>query len=152
EFLKTENNSIWMGKVKVLKLGSYAVQILPKLKLRDGNELEELVLGGWLPEHIPKILGMKNNNIWVGKMKKPKLTGYATKILPKLRFHRENELEELSLTAYCSEHIAGMLEMENKNIRIGKVRKISLKGCYAEKIRSKLDFTLMDSREENGGA
>ncbi|OIR55735.1 MAG: uncharacterized protein A8A55_3519, partial [Amphiamblys sp. WSBS2006] len=99
EFLKTENNSIWMGKVKVLKLGSYAVQILPKL-----------------------------------------------------RFHRENELEELSLTAYCSEHIAGMLEMENKNIRIGKVRKISLKGCYAEKIRSKLDFTLMDSREENGSA
>ncbi|OIR57016.1 MAG: uncharacterized protein A8A55_2234 [Amphiamblys sp. WSBS2006] len=144
--LKTENNSIWVGKVKRLELNMYAIQILPKLRLHEENVLEELVPSAYDTDHITEML-KKENSIWIGKVKKLKLGGYAVQILPKLRIHGENVMEEFSLEAYRPEQIVGILKMENKSIRVGKVWKISLEG-HAEKIKDRLDFTLMDDARE----
>ncbi|OIR56821.1 MAG: uncharacterized protein A8A55_2428 [Amphiamblys sp. WSBS2006] len=153
EILRIESSSIWVGKVKRLVLRGYGVGILPKLKLHQENMMELFLLNAQIPENITEILKEENKSIWAGKVKRLELKHLAVKILPKLKLHGENEMEELVLDAYRSEHITEMLEMENKSIRVGKVRKISLEGYYAEEIFSKLDFTEIapDGQEENGG-
>ncbi|OIR55692.1 MAG: uncharacterized protein A8A55_3562, partial [Amphiamblys sp. WSBS2006] len=40
EILKTENNSIWVGKVKTLELRACVIQILPKLGISEENVME----------------------------------------------------------------------------------------------------------------
>ncbi|OIR55871.1 MAG: uncharacterized protein A8A55_3383, partial [Amphiamblys sp. WSBS2006] len=124
EILKEENNSIWVGKVRKLKLIDYAVNILPKLRIHEENEMEWLYLCvidyGYY--HIIEILKEENNSIWIEKVRKINLIGYAIEILPKLGIHEENVMEELELDAYWAECIAEILKMENKSIWIGKVR------------------------------
>ncbi|OIR57015.1 MAG: uncharacterized protein A8A55_2235 [Amphiamblys sp. WSBS2006] len=90
--------------------------------------------------------------IRVGKVKRLELIRYAVEILPKLKIHKENMTEELVLNADSSDHVSGMLGMENKSIWIGKVLEIILEG-HAEKIKDKLDFTLIapDDQKETGG-
>ncbi|OIR58942.1 MAG: uncharacterized protein A8A55_0279 [Amphiamblys sp. WSBS2006] len=151
ETLKTENNTIWVGKVKRLVLDGYAVDILPRLRFHKENQIEELSLCVSFLVKLNRIL--KNNSIWVGKVKRLELTKHAVKILPRLRLHRENEMEELVLNTKKAKHIVGILREKNKSIWIGKVRKIDLRG-YAKDIENKLDFTMMepDTREENGSA
>ncbi|OIR55677.1 MAG: uncharacterized protein A8A55_3577, partial [Amphiamblys sp. WSBS2006] len=73
EILKAENNSIWMGKIKRLELSEYAVEALPKLRIHEENEMEELVLSAYYCVYIIEIRGMENSSIWVGKIKKLEL-------------------------------------------------------------------------------
>ncbi|OIR56334.1 MAG: uncharacterized protein A8A55_2918, partial [Amphiamblys sp. WSBS2006] len=148
EILETENSCIRMRKAKNLKLGSHALEVLPKLCFHQANEMEEFVLDAYLPEHIAEILKEENFSIWIGKVKKLKLGDCAIQILPRLGFHEENEIEELRLSAGDPEQITEILEMGDKSIWIGKVWDVNLEG-YAEDIENKLDFTEMDSQEED---
>ncbi|OIR56829.1 MAG: uncharacterized protein A8A55_2420 [Amphiamblys sp. WSBS2006] len=141
---KTENNSIWVGRVKRLDLRGYMLEILPKLRIHEENVMEEFNLHVLNPALISELLKVVNKSIWLGKVKKLRLAGSAVEILPKLRLHEENVMGELVLSTDRAVYIAGMLGMENKGIWIGKVWKISLEG-YAKEIEDKLDFTLMDS-------
>ncbi|OIR57756.1 MAG: uncharacterized protein A8A55_1474 [Amphiamblys sp. WSBS2006] len=140
--LKEENNSLWVGKVKSLKLGHYAVGILPKLSLHGENVMEVLELRARCLPNTAEILKMENSSIWVGKVKSLELRDYPIEILPKLILHEENVMEELRLWAKKPGYIAEILKMKNKSIGIGKVRKINLVG-HAERIKEKLDFTLI---------
>ncbi|OIR57760.1 MAG: uncharacterized protein A8A55_1471 [Amphiamblys sp. WSBS2006] len=77
-------------------------------------------------DNITGILKVKNNSIWVGKVERLELNWYAIEILPKLRIHGENVMEEFSLSAYTSKCIAEILKMKNKSIWIGKVKRLVL--------------------------
>ncbi|OIR56822.1 MAG: uncharacterized protein A8A55_2425 [Amphiamblys sp. WSBS2006] len=140
EILKEGRNSIWIGRVKTLGIHAYAVEILPKLRLHEENVMEELDLDADKAEQITEVLKEENNSIWVGTVGKVKIVGDAVGILPKLRIHGENVMEEFYLNAYFHEHIYEILEAKDKSVWIGRVRKISLEG-YAEEIKNKLDFT-----------
>ncbi|OIR56879.1 MAG: uncharacterized protein A8A55_2367, partial [Amphiamblys sp. WSBS2006] len=157
EVLKTENNSIWVGKMKRLELYGYTVGILPKLKIHEDNVIEELWLNAYDPINITEILKTENNSIWVGKVKRLVLDGYAVYMLPKLRFHKEHVMDELELNAYEDDCITGIPRMENKSIWAGKVKKLELKG-YAVRILPQLriheenmveEFVLATNRTEN---
>ncbi|OIR55772.1 MAG: uncharacterized protein A8A55_3482, partial [Amphiamblys sp. WSBS2006] len=137
EILKTENNSIWVGKVKWLYLKWYAVGILPKLKIHEENVMEWLVLNACSPEHITEILKTENNSIWVGKVKRLDLYGYAIGILPKLKIHEDNVMENLWLYADRPGNITGILKTENNSIWVGKVKLLKLE-WYAVGILLKL--------------
>ncbi|OIR55982.1 MAG: uncharacterized protein A8A55_3271, partial [Amphiamblys sp. WSBS2006] len=137
EILKTENNSVWVGKVKLLKLKWYAVGILPKLKIHEENVMEWLVLDAYSPEHITEILKTENNSIWVGKVERLDLTLYAIGILPKLKIHEDNVMEWLRLYADRPEDVAEILKEENNSIWVGKVKLLKLE-WYAVGILLKL--------------
>ncbi|OIR57218.1 MAG: uncharacterized protein A8A55_2024 [Amphiamblys sp. WSBS2006] len=137
EILKMENNSIWVGKVKRLELKDYTVQILPKLRIHGENMMKELVLNSNYPSCITKVLGAENNSIWVGKVKRLELKYYAVEILPKLRMHGENVLEELVLDTYYSKQITEILKTDNSSIWVGRVEMLGLFG-YAVEILPKL--------------
>ncbi|OIR56138.1 MAG: uncharacterized protein A8A55_3116 [Amphiamblys sp. WSBS2006] len=143
ELLKKKNNSIWVGKVKRLELKSYAVGILPKLKLHEENVMEEIVLDACRPEHITELRKTENKSIWIRKTKKLELRGYAVGILPKLRIHGENVMEKLILGACHPEYLTEALITKDKSIWIGKVKEVRLEGL-AKEIENKLDFTLIE--------
>ncbi|OIR57480.1 MAG: uncharacterized protein A8A55_1758 [Amphiamblys sp. WSBS2006] len=135
--LKTENKSVWIGKVKRLGLEGYAIEILPKLGIHEENETEELKLIASHPENIAEIEKTENKSIWVGKVKTLRLEEHTVKIFTKLRFHGETEMEELSLLAHDAEYIAEILKAESRSIWIGKVKALRLEG-YAVKTLTKL--------------
>ncbi|OIR56443.1 MAG: uncharacterized protein A8A55_2811, partial [Amphiamblys sp. WSBS2006] len=137
ETLKTERRSIWIGKVKRLELCWYAIGILPKLGIHEESEMEEFMVLTGKPGYTTRILKEENNSIWIGKVERLDLRGYAVEILPKLRIHGENVMDELYLDADNLEHITGILEAENNSIWIGKVQKLSLHS-YALEILPKL--------------
>ncbi|OIR57751.1 MAG: uncharacterized protein A8A55_1479, partial [Amphiamblys sp. WSBS2006] len=65
------------------------------------------------------------------------LTGYAVGVLPKLRLHEENVLEELSLDAKYSREITEILKMKRNSLWIGRAKKLVFAG-YAVGILPKL--------------
>ncbi|OIR56882.1 MAG: uncharacterized protein A8A55_2368, partial [Amphiamblys sp. WSBS2006] len=81
-----ENNSIWVGKVKLLKLEWYAVGILLKLRMHEKNVMEELWLNAYEVDQITEILKTENKSVWVGKVRKISLEGHAGEIKGKLDF------------------------------------------------------------------
>ncbi|OIR56434.1 MAG: uncharacterized protein A8A55_2819 [Amphiamblys sp. WSBS2006] len=153
EIYHKTTRSIWIGRVKKLKLKDYAVEIFFKLRIHEENEMEELSLEACHSKTlVDEIYHKTTRSIWIGKVKKLTLKDYAVGILPKLRIHEENEMEELSLEACHSETLIDEIsKTRDRSIWIGKVRKINLTG-YAEKIKDKLDFTLLapDDQEEIG--
>ncbi|OIR55616.1 MAG: uncharacterized protein A8A55_3638, partial [Amphiamblys sp. WSBS2006] len=104
---RTENNSIWVGKVSNLILSQYGAGILPKLRFHEENEVEKFGLEADEAEHITEILKEERKSIWMGKMRQVAIVGYAAEMLPKLRFHGENVMEEFEISAGNAEHIAG---------------------------------------------
>ncbi|OIR56352.1 MAG: uncharacterized protein A8A55_2904, partial [Amphiamblys sp. WSBS2006] len=137
--LGTENSSIWVGKVKNLVLLEYAIEILPKLKFHEEIEIEELLLSAYSSGQISRILEAKDNSLWVGRVKELYLSGYTMEILPKLRFHEENVIEGLLLSAYCSGQISRILEAEDNSFWMGKAKELYL--CdHAVEILPKLRF------------
>ncbi|OIR56269.1 MAG: uncharacterized protein A8A55_2985, partial [Amphiamblys sp. WSBS2006] len=138
EIQGTERNNIPLWKVKELKLTGCALEILHKLRFHEENEMDVFWLCAGEAEEISGILRMENSGIWVGKVKKLGLRGYAVGILPKLRIHEENEMEELGLTTQDSEDIQ-ILGMENSSIWVGKVKRLELIG-HAVKVFTMLGF------------
>ncbi|OIR56038.1 MAG: uncharacterized protein A8A55_3216, partial [Amphiamblys sp. WSBS2006] len=121
EILKTENNSIWIGRMKQLNLRRYAIGILPRFIIHEDTEMEKFSLDAYTPEHIAGILKTENNSIWIGKVRELLgLIGYAAGILPKLRIHEDNEMKTLSLDSNIPGSVAEILKTENKSILVGK--------------------------------
>ncbi|OIR55763.1 MAG: uncharacterized protein A8A55_3491, partial [Amphiamblys sp. WSBS2006] len=147
EIIKKEINNIWIGKVKNLELKDYAVRILPKLRIHEENEMEELWLHALGADNITEILKEEINTIWIGKVRKLTLRDYAAEVLPKLGIHEENVMEELSLSADDTKHLAKILKEEINSIWIGKVRKLTLRD-YAVNILPKLRIHEENEMEE----
>ncbi|OIR57383.1 MAG: uncharacterized protein A8A55_1857 [Amphiamblys sp. WSBS2006] len=124
--LRKKNRSIWVGKVKKLFLDGYAVEILPKLRFHEEIEMEEVHLSAHGAGNVSRILDAKDRSVWVGKVKKLFIVGYAVEILPKLRFHEEIEMEEVHLSVYGSAQINKILEIEDRSIWVGRVKKLRL--------------------------
>ncbi|OIR55752.1 MAG: uncharacterized protein A8A55_3502, partial [Amphiamblys sp. WSBS2006] len=145
---KKNNNTLdWMGKVKRLELKDHAIKILPKLRFYEENVMEVLRLKALGPEYMAKILAAKNKSIRVGKVKRLVLSHHAVGILPKLKIHREDVLEELVFEAYNSGHTTEILNTNDNSIGLGKVRKLGLCG-YAMEILPKFNFHREEVLEE----
>ncbi|OIR55836.1 MAG: uncharacterized protein A8A55_3418, partial [Amphiamblys sp. WSBS2006] len=135
ELLKEENNSVWVGRVKVLRLEGYAIEMLPKLRFHEENVMEELSTHVRWYSGFPEIEKTTSSSIWVGKVKKLELGDYAADILPKLRIHEENVMEELSMNVrmnvYTHSHatviLKEMLKEKNNSVWVGRVKVLSLK-------------------------
>ncbi|OIR55750.1 MAG: uncharacterized protein A8A55_3503, partial [Amphiamblys sp. WSBS2006] len=127
----------WIGKVRKLTLKNYAVGILPKLRIHEENEMEELCLWTYYHETLIEISKTRDKSIWIGKVRKINLIGYAVNILSKLRIHEENEMEWLWLHAPTGDNITEIHKIENSSIWIGRVKKLEL-GDYAVNILPKL--------------
>ncbi|OIR57088.1 MAG: uncharacterized protein A8A55_2157 [Amphiamblys sp. WSBS2006] len=139
KILEAEDNSVWVGKVKILRLEGDTIEILPKLKLHEENVMEELHLHAYSSGHVNRILEAEDRSIWVGKVKRLSLKSYTIEILPKLQLHEEVEMEELHLRAYSSGHANRILEAEDRSIWVGKVKTLRLAGSAVE-ILPKLRF------------
>ncbi|OIR56742.1 MAG: uncharacterized protein A8A55_2507 [Amphiamblys sp. WSBS2006] len=140
EILPMEDRSIFVGEIILLFLMNYAVSILSKLAFHEDNEMAYMTLEADREDHIRPILDMENRSIFVEKIKERIIIrNYAVTILPKLRFHEDNETYKLFLFADQENHIRPILAMEDRSIFIGKIRKTIL-GNYAVSILSKLGF------------
>ncbi|OIR56404.1 MAG: uncharacterized protein A8A55_2849, partial [Amphiamblys sp. WSBS2006] len=96
EIIRAENNSIKLGKVKTLELKSFAISILPKLKLHEENlpventhrekVMEEICLSLIIPklEHAYKIILAEKHRISTRGVKNLVLSGYAINFLPEI--------------------------------------------------------------------
>ncbi|OIR55749.1 MAG: uncharacterized protein A8A55_3505, partial [Amphiamblys sp. WSBS2006] len=116
EILVKKDNSIWLGKVKSLRLGGCKVNLLPKLRLHEDSEIEEFYLSTESGGDVSGILGAGNSSIWLGKVKKSlKLYGYAASTLPKLKLHEDNETEELWLDAKKEECVSSILSAGDRS-------------------------------------
>ncbi|OIR58524.1 MAG: uncharacterized protein A8A55_0696 [Amphiamblys sp. WSBS2006] len=112
--LGVDDRSIWMGKVKGLCLGVYAIEILPKLRFCEETEIEKFGLCAETQENIAGILRKENQSIWVGRVKKLRLYGHALQILPKLRIHGGGRIESL-LKTHSLERVAEILRARRNN-------------------------------------
>ncbi|OIR57721.1 MAG: uncharacterized protein A8A55_1508 [Amphiamblys sp. WSBS2006] len=139
ELILTKNNSIWLGKVKKLELELFAINILPKLKLHGANVMEEFSLSADKEEYVSEAIRAKNSTIWLGKMKKLELNLFAINILPKLKLHKENVMEEFHLSAGEIEHFFEVMFAENNSIWLGSVKRLELES-FATIILPKLNF------------
>ncbi|OIR55931.1 MAG: uncharacterized protein A8A55_3323, partial [Amphiamblys sp. WSBS2006] len=122
------NRSIWLGRVKSLRLEGHAANLLPKLKLHEDSEIEELYLCAWGREYVSEILGAGDRSIWLGRVKSLRLDSYAINLLPKLRLHEDNVMEWLYLDAWEREHISEILVKKDNSIWLRKVKSLTLKG------------------------
>ncbi|OIR55999.1 MAG: uncharacterized protein A8A55_3255, partial [Amphiamblys sp. WSBS2006] len=68
--LNTKNRSIDIEGVNTLKLRGYAVNVLPKLKIRENNEMESFFVWSYYEDSMANILKMKNKSIEIGRIKK----------------------------------------------------------------------------------
>ncbi|OIR55730.1 MAG: uncharacterized protein A8A55_3522, partial [Amphiamblys sp. WSBS2006] len=132
------------------------INILPKLKLHEEIEMEEFHLHAFGIEYIPEVIRAENNSIWLGRVKKVTLFQYAINILPKLKLHRENEMEKFYFYADRIEYVSEIIHAGNNNIKLGKVKKLEL-NLFAINTLSKLvlhkdnemeKFLLSADREE----
>ncbi|OIR56963.1 MAG: uncharacterized protein A8A55_2284 [Amphiamblys sp. WSBS2006] len=105
--------------------------ILPKLQMHEYNFVKSFVLNADKKEHVVGILEAKS--LFVGKIKKLSLGGYAVGVLAVLVLHKENEMEGLFLDADREEHIAGL----SRAVSLGRVHNIKL-DAYAINILSVL--------------
>ncbi|OIR55805.1 MAG: uncharacterized protein A8A55_3449, partial [Amphiamblys sp. WSBS2006] len=124
EVICAENSSILFGRVKNLVLELFAINILPKLKLHEENEMEEFCLSADKEEYVSEAIFGENNSIWLGKVKNMELELFAINILPKLKLHEENEMEAFCLSAGEKEHASEAICAENNSICLGKVKKL----------------------------
>ncbi|OIR56612.1 MAG: uncharacterized protein A8A55_2640, partial [Amphiamblys sp. WSBS2006] len=147
--LRAEDRTIWLGKVKSLRLERYAVNILPKLKLHEDNVMEELQLDAWEGGDISETLGAKDNSIWLGRVKSLMLEWHTINLLPLLWLHEDSVLEELRLGADRGEYVSEILRADDNSIWLGKVKSMRLEQ-HAANILPKLKLhadNVMDSLE-----
>ncbi|OIR56628.1 MAG: uncharacterized protein A8A55_2625 [Amphiamblys sp. WSBS2006] len=137
EFLGVESESIWIGAVERIRLGGYAVCILPKIKIGKENETDTIVLSAGSEKHVKEVLSVDDKSIWLGRVNSLKLRHYALGVLPKLRVHRHNYITEVVLSATSKEQTAGARETEDRSIWLGRIERLVLKR-YALDILPKL--------------
>ncbi|OIR55829.1 MAG: uncharacterized protein A8A55_3425, partial [Amphiamblys sp. WSBS2006] len=125
--IRAENSSIWLGKVKKMELFRYAINVLPKLQLHEENVMDEFCLSADRIEYVSEAILAENNNIWLGKVNKLDLKLFAINILPKLKLHEENVMEEFSLSAEKEEYASEAIRAKNNSILLGRAKKLELK-------------------------
>ncbi|OIR55621.1 MAG: uncharacterized protein A8A55_3633, partial [Amphiamblys sp. WSBS2006] len=70
-------------------------------------------------------------------VRKLELRDYAVNALPKLVLHKENLMEEFSLSATKEEHVSEIIHADNNSICFGKVKRLVLRG-YSINVLPKL--------------
>ncbi|OIR56613.1 MAG: uncharacterized protein A8A55_2639 [Amphiamblys sp. WSBS2006] len=137
EMIFTGDRSIWLGKVKNLRLEKHAIDLLPKLKLHDDNVMEVLRLSAWERTYVSSILAAKDNSIWLGKVKNLRLEKHAVNILSKLKLDKDNVMGNLSLDVELGEDVSYILAAEDRSIWVGRVKSLKLER-YAINLLPKL--------------
>ncbi|OIR55888.1 MAG: uncharacterized protein A8A55_3366, partial [Amphiamblys sp. WSBS2006] len=137
EVMLAKNNTIWLGKVKKLELGLFAINILPKLMLHEENEMEEFVLSADREGYVSETILPENNSIKLGKVKKLELSLFAINTLSKLVLHKENKMEGFILKAEKKEYVSEVIRAKNNTIWLGKIKKLEL-SLFAINTLSKL--------------
>ncbi|OIR56387.1 MAG: uncharacterized protein A8A55_2865 [Amphiamblys sp. WSBS2006] len=118
------DNILHVKNIESWVLADYTLELLPKLKLHEENEMKALKLKVTHPNYMKRILGAKNHSIWMGKVLNLKLYDYAVSLLAKLRFHDNNAMDELFLRADNPENIIGISQTTDRSIWIGKVKEL----------------------------
>ncbi|OIR57326.1 MAG: uncharacterized protein A8A55_1913 [Amphiamblys sp. WSBS2006] len=140
-FLENINNipSNSIGCTLGIPLFNISTRLLTKLIISERCLCESLSLEMEKEEHLREILAMENKSFFIGKRIIIKLKGYAHNILPKLAFHKDNEIGRLSLEMKKEEHLGGILAMEDESFFVLKPKTIIL-GGYAVNILPKINF------------
>ncbi|OIR56922.1 MAG: uncharacterized protein A8A55_2323 [Amphiamblys sp. WSBS2006] len=137
--LGTKNKSIRVRRLESLSLFENGTAILPKLNIPEDNVMEYFSSSSYEKENITEILREKNNSIVMGRIKKIELTAYSVNILQKINIPEDNVIEHLQLSSYERKHLEGIIEMEDRSIKTGRVKKLSLEG-YAIDIFPKMNI------------
>ncbi|OIR56103.1 MAG: uncharacterized protein A8A55_3151, partial [Amphiamblys sp. WSBS2006] len=103
------------------------INILPKLRIHEDSEVEELILDASEKKYIAGILKQKQK-FCVGRVKSMRLREYAVGILPEIEVHDDYEVEQLDLSAGREVHVAGILA-KDQPFYIGGVKKMLLWEC-----------------------
>ncbi|OIR56087.1 MAG: uncharacterized protein A8A55_3167, partial [Amphiamblys sp. WSBS2006] len=150
-----------VGSVENMSLGGYAVGVITKMRVYEADifcRVGELILDASREEHVAAVLG-KKKPFCVGRVKEITLKDYAVSILPKLRPHKDFEVEGLLVDASRNKHVAAVLK-QDQTLCVGMFKNINLKE-YAvgilPKIRIRESFiverlSLYASREEHVAA
>ncbi|OIR55671.1 MAG: uncharacterized protein A8A55_3583, partial [Amphiamblys sp. WSBS2006] len=79
ELARQPNASIWLGRIKNIKLMYYAVDALPKLLVPEDNVVERLETSAGKQEHCLEILQQPDESIWLGRIKNIDLENQAAR-------------------------------------------------------------------------
>ncbi|OIR57259.1 MAG: uncharacterized protein A8A55_1976 [Amphiamblys sp. WSBS2006] len=141
----TKDQTFCVGRVKNMWLWSYAVGILPKLRVHEGSEVEWLKLSASKKEHVAAIL-TKDQTFCVGRVKNMWLWSYAAGVITKIKIHENCEVEKLSLYTNEEEHVAPIFT-KDQPFCIGRVKGIRLRE-YAVRVVTKTGVNENNGVEE----
>ncbi|OIR58926.1 MAG: uncharacterized protein A8A55_0273 [Amphiamblys sp. WSBS2006] len=155
------NRSIDLGTVRNIRLENSTANVLPKLKIRKDNEMESFFLSARSEQEISEIvsitwiektrwiLGLEQagetkarSSIYIGKVKQLTLLNYGVNVLPFLKLHGDNEIENLVLSTYGEVYIIEIFCPEERSVCLGRVREKGFR--VSEKIKHKLDCILVE--------
>ncbi|OIR57171.1 MAG: uncharacterized protein A8A55_2076 [Amphiamblys sp. WSBS2006] len=141
EVLAKEYKGISFGGIKDFGLLGSAVNLLPKIRLKEDCEVEIYSLIAPEERQVSIVLGKEDRSIATGRVKNMELTGYAVCVLPKLRIHNDNTMGSFRLSA--GELYFSRIPGEgDSSIELGRIEQ---KGFDVPKeIRRKLRYTLVD--------
>ncbi|OIR56163.1 MAG: uncharacterized protein A8A55_3091 [Amphiamblys sp. WSBS2006] len=122
--------------MKNIRLERCAIKLLPKLRLHEDSEIEELYLETGHEGYVSSILGAGDRSIWLGKVKSLKLKHCAVNLLPKLKLHEDNVMD-VWLSGWWYGDISEILVKKDRTICVGRVKSLSLE-FYAISILPKL--------------
>ncbi|OIR56574.1 MAG: uncharacterized protein A8A55_2679 [Amphiamblys sp. WSBS2006] len=126
KILEEEKRSVRIGKTKTLRILSYAVNVLPVLRIDRESSMDLFELEAYWEGDVAKALEEHNGSIWVGRIKEMRLHSYAISILLKLRIHGDNEMERLVLAAYRRSLLFSI--PKDGSFYVGRVKNISVFG------------------------
>ncbi|OIR56760.1 MAG: uncharacterized protein A8A55_2491 [Amphiamblys sp. WSBS2006] len=133
-----QEKAFCVGRVRSMWLEGYAVSILPKMRISEDCEVEDLRVDAGRKEHVAVVLGQEKT-FCVGRVKNVFLEDYAVSILPRLILHEDCEVERLGLYAREEEHVAVVLGQE-KAFCVGGAKRVEFyeyAACVVAKLRIK---------------
>ncbi|OIR55567.1 MAG: uncharacterized protein A8A55_3686, partial [Amphiamblys sp. WSBS2006] len=86
--ISPQDQTFCVGIVKNMELRGYAVGILPKMKIHEDGNVENLSLFAREKEYVCEILA-QDQPFCIRRVKTMKLKDYAVSILPKLLVHED---------------------------------------------------------------
>ncbi|OIR55900.1 MAG: uncharacterized protein A8A55_3353, partial [Amphiamblys sp. WSBS2006] len=105
ELSRQPNASIWLGRIKSIKLVYYAVVAITKLLVPEDNVVERLEVSADEQEHCPEILQQPDESIWLGRIKNIDLKNQAARYIFKIARNNEIEGRELRLDGETHQEI-----------------------------------------------
>eukprot|EP00917_Polyrhabdina_sp_WS-2016_P013282 GHVP01029241.1.p1 GENE.GHVP01029241.1~~GHVP01029241.1.p1 ORF type:complete len:580 (-),score=77.00 GHVP01029241.1:294-2033(-) len=139
--IELEDQSIFIGRVTdEITLYSYAINILPKIKIIEENIIKGIRLNSASEEQTKHILEVEDKTIFIGKRINNRMTfyNYSINVVPKLQINEDNILEELYLNNKTKEQVREIIELKDKSIFIGKITKRISLYKYSINIFSKI--------------